>query len=43
MASVEGRRELIIPPNLGYWAESPGSSIAANVTLVFVIDLLKVN
>jgi peptidylprolyl isomerase len=35
-----GRRELIIPPSLGYGAASPGPGIAANDTLVFVVDLL---
>ena len=40
---VGGRRELIIPPTLGYGAQSPGAGIAPNDTLVFVIDLLKVN
>ena len=40
---VGGRRELIIPPTLGYGPQSPGPGIAANDTLVFVIDLLKVN
>ncbi len=40
---VGGRRELIIPPNLGYGAQSPGAGIAANDTLVFVIDLLQVH
>ena len=40
---VGGRRELIIPPSLGYGAQSPGSGIAANDTLVFIVDLLKVN
>ncbi len=40
---VGGRRELIIPPTLGYGAQSPGPGIAANDTLVFVVDLLKVN
>ncbi len=40
---VGGRRELIIPPALGYGANSPGAGIAANDTLVFVIDLLKVS
>jgi peptidylprolyl isomerase len=40
---VGGRRELVIPPSLGYGAQSPGAGIAANDTLVFVIDLLKVN
>ncbi len=39
-----GRRELIIPPSLGYGATPPPGSqgIAANDTLVFVIDLVKV-
>ena len=40
---VGGRRELIIPPALGYGAQSPGAGIAANDTLVFVIDLQKIN
>ncbi|MHB2027869.1 MAG: FKBP-type peptidyl-prolyl cis-trans isomerase [Acidimicrobiales bacterium] len=39
---VGGRRELIIPPSLGYHNTSPGPGIAKNDTLVFVIDLLKV-
>ena len=40
---VGGRRELIIPPALGYGAKSPrGAGISANDTLVFGIDLLKV-
>jgi peptidylprolyl isomerase len=41
---VGGRRELIIPPSLGYGATPPAGAqgIAANDTLVFVIDLLKV-
>ena len=40
-----GRRELIIPPSLGYGANPPqgAQGIASNDTLVFVIDLLKVN
>jgi FKBP-type peptidyl-prolyl cis-trans isomerase len=32
----------VIPPSLGYGDESPGTGIAKNDTLVFVIDLLKV-
>ncbi len=40
---VGGRRELIIPPSLGYGAQSPGPGIAANDTLVFAVDLLKIN
>jgi peptidylprolyl isomerase len=39
---VGGRRELIIPPSLGYGSQSPGAGIAPNDTLVFVIDLLKI-
>jgi peptidylprolyl isomerase len=40
---VGGRRELVIPPTpLGYGDVSPGTGIAKNDTLVFVIDLLKV-
>jgi peptidylprolyl isomerase len=41
---VGGRRELIIPPSLGYGATPPpgADGIAANDTLVFVIDLLKI-
>jgi FKBP-type peptidyl-prolyl cis-trans isomerase len=40
---VGGRREIIIPPNLGYGDQSPGSGIAANDTLIFIVDLLKVS
>ena len=40
---VGGRREMIIPPALGYGANSPGAGIAKNDTLVFVVDLLKIN
>jgi hypothetical protein len=39
---VGGRRELIIPPKLGYGNQSPGPGITANDTLVFVVDLLKI-
>jgi peptidylprolyl isomerase len=39
---VGGRRELIIPPSLGYGPDSPGAGISANDTLVFVVDLLKI-
>jgi peptidylprolyl isomerase len=38
-----GRRELIIPPSLGYGSQSPGAGITPNDTLVFIIDLLKIN
>ncbi len=40
---VGGRRELIIPPNLAYGASSPGAGIAANDTLIFIVDLVKIN
>jgi peptidylprolyl isomerase len=40
---VGGRRELIIPPALAYGAQSPSPKISANDTLIFVVDLLKVN
>lgn len=37
-----GRRELIIPPNLGYGPSGSPPVIPPNETLVFVIDLLTV-
>ena len=37
-----GRRELIVPPALGYGQSSPGPGIAAGDTLVFVIDLISI-
>jgi len=37
-----GRREMIIPPSLGYGSQSRSGGIAANDTLVFVVDLLKI-
>ena len=39
---VGGRRELIIPPSLGFGASSQGPGIAANDTLVFVVDHKKI-
>ena len=40
---VGGRRELIIPASLAYGPQSPGSGIAANDTLIFIVDLVKIN
>ncbi len=37
---VGGRREIIVPPRLGYGNQSPSPLIPANSTLVFVVDLL---
>ncbi|WP_326667718.1 FKBP-type peptidyl-prolyl cis-trans isomerase [Streptomyces sp. NBC_01257] len=39
---VGGRREIIVPPRLGYGNQSPSVSIPAGSTLVFVVDLLSV-
>jgi len=37
-----GRRQLVIPPDLAYGSE-PSGPIAANETLVFVVDLISVD
>lgn len=39
---VGGRRQLVIPPKLGYGAQGSPPDIPPNATLVFVIDLLSV-
>ncbi|WP_425838528.1 FKBP-type peptidyl-prolyl cis-trans isomerase [Streptomyces fractus] len=39
---VGGRREIIVPPRLGYGNQSPSPLIPAGSTLVFVVDLLDV-
>lgn len=39
---VGGRRQLVIPPDLGYGDRGAGSDIKPGETLVFVIDLLTV-
>lgn len=40
---VGGRREIVIPPALGYGAQGASPAIAPQETLVFVVDLLKIN
>ncbi|MFT5564422.1 MAG: peptidylprolyl isomerase [Myxococcota bacterium] len=40
---VGGRRVLVVPPTLGYGTASPTPAIASNDTLVFVVDLLRVD
>ncbi len=37
---IGGRRQLTIPPHLGYGARGAGSAIKPNETLIFVVDLL---
>lgn len=40
---VGGRREIVIPPSLGYGATGSGSAVKPNETLVFVVDLKAVH
>ena len=40
---VGGKRELTIPPELGYGADGAGSTIPPNATLHFTIQLLSVS
>ncbi|BDH06421.1 FKBP-type peptidyl-prolyl cis-trans isomerase [Streptomyces seoulensis] len=39
---VGGRREIVVPPRLGYGKQSPSPLIPPGSTLVFVVDLLDV-
>jgi peptidylprolyl isomerase len=39
---VGGRRQLTIPPELGYGRAGAGGVIKGNETLIFVVDLIDV-
>jgi peptidylprolyl isomerase len=39
---VGGRRQLVIPPHLGYGDRGAGGAIAPGETLIFVVDLVEV-
>ena len=40
---VGGRRQLTIPPHLGYGAQGAGGVIKPNETLIFVVDLIEIH
>ena len=39
---IGGRRQLTIPPHMGYGSRGAGGVIKGNETLVFIVDLLNV-
>jgi peptidylprolyl isomerase len=40
---VGGRRQLVIPPHLGYGDRGAGGVIKPGETLIFVVDLIDVH
>jgi peptidylprolyl isomerase len=38
-----GRREIIIPPALAYGGSGAGSLVGPNETLIYIVDLIKIN
>ncbi len=40
---VGGRRQLVVPPHLGYGDRGAGSAIGPGETLIFVVDLVDVS
>ena len=40
---VGGRRQLVIPPHLGYGDRGAGGAIKPGETLIFVVDLISVS
>jgi peptidylprolyl isomerase len=40
---VGGRRQILVPPDQGYGAQGLGSTIGPNETLIFIVDLVKID